>query len=84
MNAQGNYLGRTCPWKECAPGIRQSCTALHCGQRHSLHDDLQTLTLPQAVISQPALELWPQMMARVPVPEDVKAGLINELQSDSP
>jgi hypothetical protein len=84
MNAQGTYLGRTCPWKECAPGIRQSCNALHCGLRHYLHDDLQTLTLPQAVISEPALELWPQMTARAPVPEDVKAGLISELQVDNP
>ena len=25
----GNYLGRTCPWKRCGPGIRLRCDALH-------------------------------------------------------
>ena len=38
---KGNYLGRTCHWKNCGPGIRMSCDALHCGQRHYLHDDLR-------------------------------------------
>jgi len=28
---QGHYLGRTCPWKRCGPGIRLRCDALHCG-----------------------------------------------------
>lgn len=27
-NQRGQYLGRTCPWKECAPGIRAACEAL--------------------------------------------------------
>ena len=44
-DVSGNYLGRTCPWKECGPGIRQSCDALHCGQRHYLHDDLHAIKL---------------------------------------
>ena len=36
------YLGRLCSWKRCEPGIRVNCDALHCGQRHYLHDDLTT------------------------------------------
>jgi hypothetical protein len=36
---KGKYLGRICPWKNCGPGIRLSCDALHCGRRHYLHDD---------------------------------------------
>ena len=35
----GNYLGRTCPSKQCGPGIRMDCDARHCGQRPYLHND---------------------------------------------
>ena len=37
---QGAYIGRTCHWRDCRPGMRQSCDALHCGRRPYLHDDL--------------------------------------------
>ena len=30
---RGLYLGRTCTWRDCRPGIRASCDALHCGRR---------------------------------------------------
>src|SRR5436305_8201670 len=30
---EGNYLGRTCHWRDCRPGIRLACDALHCGRR---------------------------------------------------
>src|SRR5438874_4869990 len=46
----GRYLGRTCPWKECAPGLRMRCDARHCGQRQFLHDDVSTITLSAALI----------------------------------
>ncbi len=26
------YLGRICHWKDCRPGIRMACDALHCGR----------------------------------------------------
>jgi hypothetical protein len=41
-------------------GLRQSCDALHCGQRPYLHDDLNTLRLSTALIATPPLELWPK------------------------
>ena len=72
---QGNYLGRTCPWKRCGPGIRASCDALHCGRRHYLHDDLEAIYLSKALIAAPALELWPEVVARVSIPEDVEEAL---------
>ena len=28
---RGTYIGRTCHWKDCRPGVRRSCDALHCG-----------------------------------------------------
>lgn len=80
---RGNYLGRTCPWKECGPGIRASCDALHCGQRLYLHDDLGTIKLAGELIIAPPIELWPQRVARVPIPQDVKQGLIRLLAKEN-
>jgi hypothetical protein len=73
---QGNYLGRTCPWKRCGPGIRASCDALHCGQRLYLHDDFEDIRLNKDLIAAPPIELWPEVVTRVPVPEDIELNLI--------
>jgi hypothetical protein len=78
---EGNYLGRTCPWKRCGPGIRASCDALHCGRRHYLHDDLETVCLAKDLIAAPPLELWPEIVARVPIPKDVEQALIVPLRN---
>jgi hypothetical protein len=77
---QGNYLGRTCPWRECGPGIRSSCDALHCGRRPYLHDDLNTIKLARNLIDEPPIELWPKVAARVPLPQDVELALIVPLK----
>lgn len=77
---RGNYLGRTCPWKRCGPGIRASCDALHCGWRPYLHDDLRTVQLDAALIASPPIELWPQVVTRVSAPEDVQQGLLLPLK----
>jgi hypothetical protein len=77
---RGNYLGRTCPWKRCGPGIRMRCDALHCGQRPYLHDDLGTICLPQALITAAPIELWPEIIVRIPVPPDVEQGLLAPLR----
>jgi hypothetical protein len=78
----GNYLGRTCPWKECGPGIRQSCDALHCGQRRYLHDDLCAIKLQSALIQAPPIELWPVLVPRVEVPADVEELLLKPIRAD--
>jgi hypothetical protein len=80
---QHQYLGRTCPWKRCGPGIRASCDALHCGQRPFLHDDLINVKLPKPLIAEPPLELWPEVVVRVAVPDDVDERVIRPLQQDS-
>lgn len=77
---RGHYLGRTCPWKQCGPGIRISCDALHCGRRPYLHDDLETIALDRSLILTPSIELWPQIVTRVPVPKDVEQGLLLPLR----
>jgi predicted nucleotidyltransferase len=79
---EGHYLGRTCPWTRCGPGIRSSCDALHCGRRLHLHDDLETVRLGESLIFAPPIELWPQVMARVLVPEDVEQGVLRPLRGE--
>ena len=68
---KNHYLGRLCLWRECAPGIRLSCDALHCGRRHFLHDDLRTVRLPRWLVVSPPVEVWPEVVTRVPVPPDL-------------
>jgi hypothetical protein len=82
-DARGHYLGRTCPWRDCRPGLRQSCDALQCGQRPYLHDDLKTIDLAKSLIAAPPIELWPQIVARLLVPKDVEQNLMTPLGTDS-
>ena len=70
-DTQHRYLGRTCPWKQCGPGIRLSCDALHCGRRLYLHDDLEAIQLSEEIIAVPPIELWPIIVARIDLPDDV-------------
>jgi hypothetical protein len=77
---RGDYLGRTCPWKTCAPGIRMSCDAQHCGQRPYLHDDLGAIKLRPTLIAKPSIVLWPEIITHVAVPADVEALLLAPLR----
>jgi predicted nucleotidyltransferase len=72
---RGIYLGRTCPWRECGPGIRASCDAVHCGRRRYLHDDLGTIQLGQEMIAAAPVDLWPQVQRRCRLPPDVESML---------
>ncbi len=76
----GNYIGRTCRWRECYPGIRASCDARHCGHRAFLHDDLDAVTLDAALVKAPPLELWPTVVRRAQLPSDVETQLVQRLQ----
>lgn len=79
----GNYIGRTSHWHECRPGIRVACDARHCGHRTFLHDDLDDVTLDQALVIAPPLELWPKVIRRVALPNDVEAQLVNHFECRS-
>jgi len=70
-NLAGRYIGRICHWRECAPGIRASCDARHCGRRHFLHDDLDDITLDPRLVMEPPIEVWPAVVCRVAVPGDL-------------
>ncbi len=75
---QGTYIGRTCHWSDCRPGIRRSCDALHCGRRQYLHDDLKALTLNDEAMRN-AVELWPQLERRSGLPSDLES-VLRELE----
>jgi len=77
-NTRGTYIGRTCHWRDCGPGLRASCDALNCGQRHYLHDDLETIRLKDAIV-QEAMELWPQLEKRSGLPSDLES-VLRELE----
>ena len=69
---RGTYIGRTCRWKDCRPGVRRSCDALHCGRRPYLHDDLDAIRLNSTVVLSPPVTLWPSVERRGQLPPDVE------------
>ena len=71
----GEYLGRTCSYRECHPRVR--CRGTSCGAGKYLCNDLRVVTLPPSLIAAPPLELWPQRMARCELPADT-ANLLSE------
>ena len=77
---RGTYLGRTCHWKDCGPGIRASCDALHCGRRPHLHDDLGDVRPDPRTVTAPPVTLWPRVVRRVVLPADVER-MIDELNT---
>jgi predicted nucleotidyltransferase len=74
-DVQGAYLGRTCHWKDCRPGIRAACDALHCGRRPHLHDDFHDVRLSKDTIERPPVTVWPQVVRRCTLPSDVERAL---------
>jgi hypothetical protein len=67
-NERGDYIGRTCRWKDCRPGVRQACDARHCGRRPHLHDDLDDVTLSRHLVEAPPVTLWPAVERRRRLP----------------
>jgi hypothetical protein len=78
-NPQGQYLGRVCLWKQCAPGIRMSCQARHCGRREYLSDDLQNVRLDAKLIAAPPVMLWSEIVIHADLPQDVRELLVSHL-----
>ena len=76
-NPRGEYIGRTCSWKRCGPGIRVACRADHCGRRHFLNDDLGVLRLHRDLATGPPADLWPAVVRRQPIPQDAEGILLS-------
>lgn len=74
-NSTNHYIGRICHWRECGPGIRAACDARHCGGRHYLHDDFDDVTLDPLLVKEPPIEVWPTVVCREDVPNDLKSHL---------
>jgi hypothetical protein len=77
-DASGQYLGRVCHYRECHP--RVLCRARHCGAVPHLADDLDAISLSTDLIATPPIELWPRVVARVAVPDDVEQLLLAPLR----
>jgi predicted nucleotidyltransferase len=76
----GQYLGRICHYRECHP--RAACRAKYCGLRKHLNDDLHLVTLSKDLLASPPIELWPKVIRRLAVPEDVEEILLAKLERD--
>jgi hypothetical protein len=76
----GHYLGRICHYRECHP--RVACRAQHCGLRTHLNDDLHRVTLSKDLLASPPIELWPKVIRRLAVPDDLEELLLNKLERD--
>jgi predicted nucleotidyltransferase len=76
----GHYLGRICHYRECHP--RVACRAQHCGVRMHLNDDLHLVTLSKGLLASPPIELWPKVIRRLAVPEDLEEILLTKLERD--
>ncbi len=69
---RGAYIGRACHWKDCRPGVRRACDALHCGRRPFLHDDLDAIRLNSTLVLSPPVTVWPCVERRLQLPPDVE------------
>ena len=76
----GHYLGRICHYRECHP--RVACRAQHCGVRMHLNDDLHLVTVSKGLLASPPIELWPKVIRRLAVPEDLEEILLTKLERD--
>jgi len=76
----GQYLGRICHYRECHP--RVACRAQHCGLRTHLNDDLHVVTLSKDLLASPPIELWPKVIRRLAVPDDLEEILLTKLERD--
>ena len=81
-NAQNQYIGRICHWKDCGPGIRASCDAVHCGLRKYLHDDFGSIHLDSSLINDPPIVLWPEAKISHETPDDLIKDLFDDKNTD--
>jgi len=76
-NRSAQYIGRICHYRQCHP--RVLCHARHCGAVPHLADDLDVVNLSPELVIAPPLEVFPEIVARVPIPSDVERLLIAPL-----
>jgi hypothetical protein len=72
----GQYIGRTCSFKACHP--RRACGGSKCRSGNRICDDLRVVSLPDQLIAEPPLVVWPQVTIRGPLPADTRKILIGD------
>ena len=77
-NRSAQYIGRICHYRTCHP--RVLCRARQCGAVPHLADDLDVVNLSPELVVTPPLELFPEIVARVPLPSDVERLLVAPLR----
>jgi hypothetical protein len=70
-NPAEEYIGRVCHWNRCGPQFRSICDARNCGVRHYLHDDFGDIRLSPHLVKEPPLEIWPAVIFRQKVADDL-------------
>ena len=77
----GEYLGRTCSYRECHP--RMACLGSQCGRGRRICDDFDVVRLSAALLREPPLELWPSVVRRTLIPQDVERVLVKRIGIDA-
>lgn len=58
-DAQGDYLGRVCQFRNCHP--RSACDGWQCRPGSYLNNDLHVITLDRSLTLAPPIDLWPSV-----------------------
>jgi hypothetical protein len=72
----GAYIGRTCSYQECHP--RGACRGTQCGSGRFICNDLAIVCLPDSLVAEPPLEVWPKVIVRAALPVDTQRILLGE------
>jgi predicted nucleotidyltransferase len=73
-STSGAYVGRTCSYRECHP--RSACRGTQCGSGRWICSDLEIVRLPDSLVAEPPLEIWPQVVVRTVLPADTQRILL--------
>lgn len=71
-NEQHEYLGRTCNYRECHP--RAACRGGQCYGTY-ICNDFHIFTLEKEVIESPPVEVFPRVVIRDRIPDDLRQAL---------
>ncbi|MEZ5308278.1 MAG: hypothetical protein R2684_14125 [Pyrinomonadaceae bacterium] len=65
-NERNEYLGRTCRFRECSDHHRCEGFLCYQGKANWIQDDFQNVKLPEKLIVDPPVVLWPEKSGNAP------------------
>ena len=80
-NEKHEYLGRTCSYRECHP--RVSCEGSQCLGTY-IRNDFHLVNLKKQLVKLPPVELYPAVLIRELIPEDLQSALEQYQQEHYP